>query len=317
VDFYTFYKKYGIYLTLLVVFIFFAVMAPNFLSIENVITILRQISMFGIVVIGVTFEMISGGADLSIGGQMAIIGMIGGILMVNLGIPPLPAALICMVCGILLGGLNAFLVIYLNIIPIVATLGTMLVLQGLAFVVTNAKPLYNMPKSFLFLGQGYIGPIPFPVIVFFVFLVLGWIVMNKTYLGRYVYAVGGNIEAARLGGINITRIRVFVFALTGFLTSIASLIMVSRTNSAQPSAGSNYPFDCMTAVCLGGVSINGGEGKISGTVVGVLIIGLLNSGLILMSVNSNFQSIIKGIVLLAAVGIDCVQNKPKRLKIRV
>jgi ribose transport system permease protein len=309
-----FYKKYGIFLILLLVVAFFAVFASNFLSIDNLLNVLRQVSMFGIVVVGVTFVMIGGGADLSVGGQMAVSGMVAGILMAKAGMPILPTMLICMALTTLFGALNGLISVKLNIFSMIVTLGTMLILQGLAFVITGGYPIFGLPKDFTFLGQGYVGIVPVPVILFVIVSAIAWFVLSKTYFGRYVYAMGGNPEAARLAGVNVERMRVALFAICSFVTSIASLIMLSRTNSAQPSAGASYPFDCMTAAVLGGISFAGGEGTIGGAVVGVLIIGVLNNGLLLMGVDSNWQGVIKGIVLVTAVGIDSVQRKAKRVK---
>lgn len=306
------YKKYGIYIFLVVVCAFFSVAAPNFLSASNLINILRQVSMFGIVVIGVTMVMIGGGMDLSVGGQMAVVGMVVGFLLVKLNLPIPVTALVGILTGIAFGTVNGIVAIKLKIMPIIVTLSTMLILQGVAYLITGGYPITGMPKPFLMLGQGYIGPIPIPVIIFVLFILFGWIVMNKTYLGRMIYALGGNKEAARLAGINVDKLTVMVYAFAGFAASIAALIMVARTNASQPSAGSSYPFDCMTAACLGGISIAGGEGKISGAVIGVIIIGVLDNGLVLMGVNSNFQSVVKGIILLLAVAIDCYEAKNKK-----
>ena len=302
-----YYKKFGIYIFLAVVFVFFAIFAPNFLSSNNVINILRQVSMFGIVVVGVSAVMIGGGMDLSVGGQMAVVGMILGYLMVNLNVGIVPAVLAGILVGCIFGSLN--------IAPIIVTLSMMLVLQGVAYLITGGYPITGMPEAFTRIGQGYIGIIPVPVIIFLLFVAFGWVVMNKTYLGRHIYALGGNKEAARLAGINVDRLTIFIYAFTGFAASIAAVIMVGRTNASQPGAGSSYPFDCMTAACLGGISISGGEGKISGVVVGVIILGILDNGLVLMGVNSNFQSVVKGLILLVAVAIDCYQGgKKKRTK---
>lgn len=309
-----YYKKYGIYIFLAVVFVFFAILAPNFLSYKNVINILRQVSMFGIVVIGVTFVMIGGGMDLSVGGQMAVVGMAAGYLMVNLQVNLLVASVLAILLGCAFGAINGIVAIKLNIAPIIVTLSMMLILQGVAYLITGGYPITGMPEQFVVIGQGYVGAIPIPVIIFVLFIAFGWIVMNKTYLGRYIYALGGNKEAARLAGISVERLTVFVYMFAGFAASIAALIMVGRTNASQPGAGSSYPFDCMTAACLGGISIQGGEGKISGVVVGVIILGILDNGLVLMGVNSNFQSVVKGLILLIAVAIDCYQGKVKKAK---
>lgn len=307
-----YYKKFGIYIFLAAVFIYFAIFAPNFLSSKNVINILRQISMFGIVVVGVSAVMIGGGMDLSVGGQLAVVGMILGYLMVNMGVGIVPSILIGILSGCIFGGLNGILAIKLHMAPIIVTLSMMLVLQGVAYLITGGYPITGMPEAFTKIGQGYIGMIPVPVIIFLVFIVFGWVVMNKTYLGRYIYALGGNKEAARLAGINVDLLTIFIYAFTGFAASIAAIIMVGRTNASQPGAGSSYPFDCMTAACLGGISISGGEGKISGVVVGVVILGILDNGLVLMGVNSNFQSVVKGLILLVAVAIDCYQGGKKK-----
>ena len=308
------YKKYGIYILLVVVFAFFAVAAPNFLAAKNVINILRQVSMFGIVVVGVCMVMIGGGMDLSVGMQMAVDGMLIGYMMVNLNVPIPLAVIITIVVGSLLGAANGIIAVKMHIAPIIVTLGTMLVLQGAAYLITGGYPITGMPEAFKVIGQGYVGIIPVPVIIFVLFIIFGAILMNKTYLGRYIYALGGNKEAARLAGINVDKLTVAVYTFCGFCASIAALIMVGRTNAAQPGAGSSYSFDCMTAACLGGVSIAGGEGKISGTVIGVIILGILDNGLVLMSVNTNWQSVIKGLILLAAVAIDCYQVVNKNRK---
>ena len=307
------YKKFGIYILLAVVFVVFAVAAPNFLSAKNVINIVRQCSMFGIVVVGVSMVMIGGGMDLSVGSQMAVDGMLVGYMMVNSGLP-IPVAIVAtIVIGCVMGAINGLVAVKLHIMPIIVTLGTMLILEGVAYLITGGYPITGMPEAFTVIGQGYLGIIPIPVIIFAAFVIFGWVVMNKTYLSREIYALGGNREAARLAGINVDRLTIIVYTFCGFAASIAALIMVGRTNASQPGAGSSYAFDCMTAACLGGVSIAGGEGKISGTVVGVLILGMLDNGLVLMSVNSNWQSVIKGLILLAAVAIDCYQvvNKKK------
>ena len=306
------YKKFGIYILLAVVFVVFAVAAPNFLSAKNVINIVRQCSMFGIVVVGVSMVMIGGGMDLSVGSQMAVDGMLVGYMMVNSGLP-IPVAIVAtIVIGCVMGAINGLVAVKLHIMPIIVTLGTMLILEGVAYLITGGYPITGMPEAFTVIGQGYLGIIPIPVIIFAAFVIFGWVVMNKTYLGREIYALGGNREAARLAGINVDRLTIIVYTFCGFAASIAALIMVGRTNASQPGAGSSYAFDCMTAACLGGVSIAGGEGKISGTVVGVLILGMLDNGLVLMSVNSNWQSVIKGLILLAAVAIDCYQVVNKK-----
>ena len=316
-NWYKFYKRFGIYLILLAVFLFFAIREPAFLSVNNLINILRQVSMFGIVIMGVSFIMISGGADLSVGGQMAMSGMFAGIFMINLEMNPVLGAVLCLLIGTVIGALNGVIIVKMQIMPMIVTLSTMLIWQGAAFLLTNGKAVYGFPKGFLYLGQGYIGPVPIPVVLLLLIVVVGTVLLNKCYIGRYIYAMGGNIEASRLAGIDVGKIRIATYAITGFLCALSGLIMASRTNSAQPGAGASYPFDCMTAAVLGGISIFGGEGKLTGALVGVLIIGILDNGLILMSVNSNWQNVIKGIVLLASVAIERMQsNASQKAKLK-
>lgn len=309
------YKKWGIWILLVVVFTFFSLAAPGFLKFKNVINILRQVSMFGIVVVGVSMVMIGGGMDLSVGMQMAVDGMLLGVMLVNWNLPIPVAILITIVLGCLIGAFNGIVAVKMHIAPIIVTLGSMLMLQGVAYLITGGYPITGMPEAFKFIGQGYVFKvIPVPVIIFIIFIIFGAVVMNKTYLGRSIYALGGNKEAARLAGINVDKLTVMVYTFSGFAASIAALIMVGRTNASQPGAGASYSFDCMTAACLGGISIAGGEGRISGTVIGVIILGMLDNGLLQMSVNTNWQSVIKGAILLTAVTIDCYQGSNKKKK---
>ena len=309
------YKKYGTYIFLAILIAVFSILAPNFLSATNFINILRQVSIFGIVVTGVSIVMMGGCMDLSVGAQLAVDGMLAGTLMVTLGLPIPVAVILTILFGLVLGAINGIIAVKLNIAPLIVTLGTMLVLQGVAYLITGGYPIPGMPEAFKYIGQGYISVIPVPVIIFAIFVAFGWIVMNRTYLGRYIYALGGNKEAARLAGIDVDKLTIMMYSFCGFASAIASLILVGRTNASQPGAGSSYSFDCMTAACLGGVSIRGGEGKITGTIVGVLVLGILDNGLLLLSVNSNAQSVVKGLILLIVVALDSIQIVNKKANI--
>ena len=309
------YKKYGTYIFLAILIAVFSILAPNFLSATNFINILRQVSIFGIVVTGVSIVMMGGCMDLSVGAQLAVDGMLAGTLMVTLGLPIPVAVILTILFGLVLGAINGIIAVKLNIAPLIVTLGTMLVLQGVAYLITGGYPITGMPEAFKYIGQGYISVIPVPVIIFAIFVAFGWIVMNRTYLGRYIYALGGNKEAARLAGIDVDKLTIMMYSFCGFASAIASLILVGRTNASQPGAGSSYSFDCMTAACLGGVSIRGGEGKITGTIVGVLVLGILDNGLLLLSVNSNAQSVVKGLILLIVVALDSIQIVNKKANI--
>lgn len=312
-----FYKRYGILLVLILVIIFFSITADNFFTVNNFLTILRQVSSLGITTMAVGLIMISGGMDLSVGGQIAVGGIISALLMANLHMPT-PLVIIISVCfGILCGWVNGFLTVRLNLPSMIVTLGTMLVLQSLALVITGGYPIYDINSDIKYIGQGYIGGVlPVPVLIFAIVVFVSWFLLNKTYFGRQIFAVGGNPEAARLSGINVDKTRILIFILGGLFTSISSLIVMTRASSAQPNAGSNYAFDAITAAVLGGISTVGGEGSIFGAVTGVLIMGILNNGMLLMGIDSNWQGVIKGIVLIVAVGVDSVQHKQKTVKVK-
>lgn len=299
-----FYKKYGIYVLLLIEMLVFAFIAPNFLSVRNILNVLRQISMLGIVSAGITYVMMAGAMDLSVGGQMAVTGLLTALMMNRLGLHPAIAVLGALIIGTAMGGLNGLIGVKFKIEPMIVTLGTMIVWEGAAYVITGGYPVFDFSEGFAFIGQGYIGPIPFPVVIMAVVVGIAAFILNKTYFGRYVIALGGNQEAARLAGVDVNRLMVTVYCVSGFFTAIASVILLSRTNSAQPGAGASYAFDCITASVLGGVSVKGGKGNIWGTVVGVIFIGVLNNAFLLMNMNESYQDVFKGIILLIAVALD-------------
>lgn len=307
--FWKFYRKFGPYIILAGVFLFFALTQKAFLRPANLINVLQQVAIYGIVSTGVTFVMISGGTDLSVGGQVACNGLLIAAMMVKWHLPVPVAILVGIVTGVLLGCINGAISAFLRVTPFVITLCTMLILNGVALVVTNGYPIYDMPESFLWLGQGRIGLIPVSVIILVITCVTGWFLLSKTYFGRKVYALGGNQEAARLAGINVVKLRIIVYGLCGFFTTIGTIVMLARTNSATATSGQNYQFDCMTAACLGGITFGGGNGNMLNTFIGVLIIGILANGLILAGINSNMQQVIKGFLLLFAIAMDAIQKR--------
>lgn len=307
--FWKFYKKFGSFIILAFVIVFFSIMRPVFLTPGNLTNVLQQVVIYGIVATGVTFVMVSGGTELSVGGQVACNGLLMAAMMNYWNIPVPVAILAGMLVGFLIGCVNGAIAAVLHVTPFVITLCTMLILNGLALVVTNGYPIYDLPESFLWFGQGWIGPIPVSVIVLAIVVIVGWFILSKTYFGRKVYALGGNQEAARLAGINTTKMRILVYGLCGFFTSIGTIVMLARTNTASATAGSTYQFDCMTAICLGGITFGGGSGNMINTLTGVMIIGVLANGLILMGVNSNMQQVIKGCLLLFAIAMDAIQKR--------
>lgn len=220
----------------------------------------------------------------------------------------MPAVLSALIMSSLLGLLNGIIISKIHIAPLIVTLSSMTILEGISYILCGGVPIFGFPKGFSVIGQGYLGIIPIPVLIMVAILLLGSFILNKTYFGRYFYAVGDNPEAAKLSGINVDGIICLVYALSGLFAGIAGIVMLSRTNSGQALAGKGFEFDCLTAVVLGGVSVNGGSGKIANVVAGVAIIGILSNGMVLLNVSQYVQMVAKGVLILLAVGFDCIQR---------
>lgn len=302
-------KKYAIIFVLLGLIAFFSLLSPYFFTQQNLTNIFVQNAYVIIAAVGLSFVMISGGMDLSIGYQMSVVGVTTAVCMKWLNMPiPLSLAL-GIGSGILMGALNGVASVTLKVHSLIVTLGTMTVFQGLSYIISNQSAIVNLPPEFKYIGQGYVfGTIPVSVILMFITVGAASFLLNKTYLGRNIFAIGGNEEAARLSGINITVTKVFVYALCGFFASIAAIVLFARSGSAASSTGPGTEFTCMTAAVLGGISFKGGEGKMWGLVTGVLILGVLGNGMQLIGLNTYAQYIVKGFVLLAAVGFDTYQK---------
>jgi ribose transport system permease protein len=268
--------------------------------------------MLGIAAVGMTFALLLGGIDLSIGSMVTLVGIIGAWLMVIAGINPVLACIIVLIAASALGFANGWSIANLQIPPLIVTLCSMTILEGLAYIISKGIPIYGFPESFAAVGQGYVAGIaPIPVIIMIVILGVGAFILSCTYFGRYFYAVGGNEEAALLSGIDVKKVKYLAYTLSGFFAGIAGIVTLSRTNSGQPLAGKGFEFDVLTAAVLGGVSVNGGYGKISNVIAGVFIIGVLTNGMVLLNISSFVQMVIKGSVLFAAVAFDCLQKNGK------
>jgi ribose transport system permease protein len=210
------------------------------------------------------------------------------------------------------GFVNGWIIATIKMPPLIVTLASMTMLEGLAFIISGGIPIFGFPRSFSVIGQGYLGPVPIPVIIMVSILATGAFILNETFFGRWFYAVGGNEEAANLSGINVKWVKCLVYTLSGFFAGIAGIVMLSHTNSGQALVGKGFEFDVLTAVVLGGVSVNGGSGKIANVVAGVLILGVLSNGMVLMNITQYSQMVIKGAVLLVAVGFDCYQKQRRK-----
>lgn len=302
-------KDKAIWLVLVVLVIAFTVANPRFVNPSNLFTLLRQVSMFGIASIGMTFVILLADIDLSIGSIVSFVNIFCAYLMVNMGVNWILAFVVTLLASTLIGVLNGFMVSSIGIPALIATFATQTAVSGATFILCGGLPISGFDENFKIFGQYYVGPVPVPVIIMALCFAIGSFILNKTYFGRYFYAVGGNPEAAKLSGIHVGRIKYLVFALSGLFAGLAGIVMLSRNNSGQPGAGLGFEFDVITCVVLGGVSVAGGIGKISGVVAGTFIIGALQNGMVLMNIDQYTQEIVMGVVLALAVGFDCIQNK--------
>jgi ribose transport system permease protein len=297
----------GILPILVAICVIFSLVTPNFLSLGNFINVIRQASINIVLATGMTFVILTGGIDLSVGSILGVTAVVGVLvsLVPGLGWFAVPAALIA---GVFLGLLNGSLVAYLGLPPFIVTLGSYTALRGVAYLVANGTTVINRNLNFAWVGNNYVGPIPWLVIIAFLAVLASWFVLRRTVLGRHIYAVGGNIRAARLTGIKVSRVLLFVYGVSGLLSGLGGIMSASRLYSATGMLGQGYELDAIAAVILGGTSFTGGIGTIWGTLLGALIIALLNNGLTLMNVSFFWQLVVKGLVIIIAVTIDKVRT---------
>jgi ribose/xylose/arabinose/galactoside ABC-type transport system permease subunit len=303
-------KKYAIIFVLFGFIALFSILSPHFFTQQNLTNIFVQQSYVIIAAVGLSFVMISGGMDLSIGYQISAVGVTTAALVKWVGLP-FPAGLVLgMAMGTALGAFNGFLSVSLKVHTLIVTLGTMTVFQGLSYIISRQSVILNLPAAFKFFGQGYIfGFLPFSVVLMIISVALASFILNFTRFGRRVYGVGSNEETARLSGVNVTTIRMIVFSICGFFVALSSIVLFGRSGSASSSTGPGVEFTAMTSAILGGISFTGGEGKMWGLVTGVLILGVLSNGMQLIGLNTYVQYIVRGFVLLLAVGFDLLQKK--------
>ena len=307
-NFATWWDRVGILAVLVLLTVFMAVAAPNFATVDNLLNIARAISINAIIAAGMTFVILTAGIDLSVGSIVAVSG-VTAVLVAITGMPAVVAVLAGVLAGAIAGLVNGALSAYLSLAPFIVTLGLMTFLRGLAYTMTEGQPIVDSSLSFRDLGNGYIAGIPAPVIVMLVVYLISWFVLERTKYGRHVYAVGGNPEAARLAGVRVKRVLTSVYIIAGALSGLAGVIFAARVVSAQPTAGNGYELDAIAAVVLGGTSLAGGTGRIVGTLIGSVILGVLTTGLILMNVQFFTQLLIKGLVIIFAVAIDSLKQR--------
>ena len=302
----------GIIIALLAMCVFlviFPTTRSTFLTQNNVFNILRQNASNLFLATGMTMVIILGGIDLSVGSVIALSGCVAAGCVVNMGLPEVAAFLIAILIGAAVGMFNGVVICKTNIPPFIVTLASLNITKGIALVYTQGAPIRCMTDAFKFPGAGYVGPIPTPVILMLIIFVIAVMLVNRTHFGRHIYAVGGNAQAASFSGINVQKVKFWVYTFTGIMAGIAGVVIASRLYSGQPRSGEGAEMDAIAAVVVGGTSMSGGSGRLGGTLIGVLIIGVLNNGLNLMGVDSNWQYIVKGFVILLAVYVDFIRNR--------
>lgn len=289
---------------------------PNFLVSRNLINVLRQISINGVLSLGMTFVILTGGIDLSVGSILAFSGVVAASMASSTdggSIHSVPfIVMLAILSGVLLGSINGFFVSFLRIPAFVVTLGMLSMARGLTYIYSDGVPIPQLSESFLMIGQGTILRIPFPVIILlFVFLILYFFLYHTRY-GRYVYSVGGNEKSAWVSGVNVKAVVFSVYVISGIMAALGGIIITARTTAGLPQAGQAYELDAIAAVVIGGTNLKGGRGTLMGTIFGVLIIGVINNGLNLLGVSSYYQQVIKGAIIITAVMFDSFRNKSMR-----
>ncbi|HIU74787.1 MAG TPA: ABC transporter permease [Candidatus Pelethocola excrementipullorum] len=300
-----FYDKFGIIFILIVEFLIFALASKNFMTSDNLFLVARQVSFTGIAAVGMTMVLLVGEIDISVGSILAFTGCLTATLITKQDVPMGIAILIAMLVSCVFGLTSGVLTAYLQIPSLICTLAMQTIIKGFTYLLTGGSSISGLPDNFKYTGQGFVlGFLPFPVIIMIVMFVLGFILLNKTYIGRRVYAVGGNKEAARLSGIKIKKVVMGTFVASGVTAGIAGVLMAARLGAGQPSIGSDFAMDVLTATVLGGVILQGGKGFVLNVLIGSFIIGILSNGLVMCGVLEYWQWIIKGLVLLFAVAMS-------------
>ncbi len=302
-------------LILILLVVVFGLLSPNFLTVKNLMNICTQNAYFIVATIGVALVMISGGTDLSVGQILAVIGVSIAMLMQSAGLPVPVAIILGGVIGMALGAFNGLSANILKIHPMIVTLATMAIYKGISYTLSGSKSFFNFDPSYVAIGQGYVGVVSVPIIIALVVALIIHFMLEKTCFGRFIYAVGGNAETARLAGINVSKIKVMVFGIAGVLYTVSTVILTSRGGSASSSIGPGVEFDAITACVLGGVSFIGGEGRVKDAVVGCLILGILGNGMQLIGMGVYTQNIVKGLILMASIGYDTYQKMAKVKKV--
>lgn len=296
-------KETGILIPLILICVVAGIVNPAFFSISNIIDLLRSISFTIIVGVGMTFVLISGGLDLSVGSVIGLTGMITGGCLVK-GFPIVVSILLGLLTGIIVGLVNGLIIVRFKIPPLIVTLGMMYIARGVVYVISKGRPFYPFPESFKQIGLGTFSGIPYSIYIALIIVLLGHFLLNYTTFGRSVMALGGNEEATRVSGINISKIKVLTYCITSLLCGVTGILMAARLSSSQANAGTGWEMTVIASVIIGGTSLFGGSGSVIGSLIGAAIMQVLTNAMVLMSVDVYWQNIVVGMIIIIAVGID-------------
>ncbi len=293
-------QRYGLVLSLLLLCLVLSLLSDRFLTSSNLVNVLRQSTINGIIAVGMTYVILTAGIDLSVGAVLALCTVVtADLLKQDLPVPVAVTAGLGLGAG--LGLISGLIITQTGVPPFVATLGMMTIARGLALTYSEGRPITGLPDSFRFLGTGSLGPVPMPIILAGLTFAVGYLVLTRTPVGQYIFALGNNPVAARYAGIEVKRYTTLVYVIAGFLAALAGMILIARLNSAQPTAGLEFEFDAIAAVVVGGTSFAGGQGGLGGTLLGVLVIAVINNGLNLLNVSSFYQPVVTGVVIALAL----------------
>lgn len=301
------FRQYGILIIFSLLGLAISLVTENFLTYQNLLNILRQSSIVGLMAIGTTYVIIGGGFDISVGSILALTAAVSIGMQSYVSWPV--AVVMALVVGAFIGFINGALAAWVGIVPIITTLGTMTIVRGLTFMYSGGYPIVGESEEFRFLGSGYLWVIPVPVVLMLVMVIVWQFVLSRTRVGRYVCAVGGNKEASRLSGVAVNYYHILTFVIGGLMAAMAGVVYASRLNSATPLAGQGYELDAIAATVIGGTSVSGGEGTVIGSLIGVLLLNIVNNMFNLMGVPVYVQHLIKGVIILVVVGIDSYSKK--------
>ncbi len=305
---YSVIKSWGLAIALIVISVALSFAMPNFLTVSNLINVVRQISINGILAVGVTFVLLTGGVDLSLGSLIALTGVVAACVAHPSQYPVVVPVALGVLAGTACGAINGIVITKGRVAPFIVTLGMMTVARGLALVVSGGRPVSDLSSSFTRLG-GDVAGVPIPAIILAVIALASFLFLKNLRLGRYIYAVGGNEHAARASGINVNAVKLFAYSVCGAFAGVAGVVLAARITTGQPNAGVGYELDAIAAVVIGGTSLSGGVGGVGGTILGALLIGVINNGLDLLNVSSYYQAIVKGVIIVGAVWLDSKQKK--------